>query len=68
MFLARMAWAGSIDQLTTAWTFAALILVSTPVRSVASFSYTSLDDDLDAVFGRQFFELRLAGLAETGIA
>jgi len=37
-FLRTMACAGSIDQLMNAWTDAALSLVTTAVRSVASLS------------------------------
>src|SRR3989339_344591 len=41
MFFATMAWAGSMDQFTTACTFFDFSLASTPVRSVAVLSYTS---------------------------
>ena len=42
MFLARMAWAGTIDQLTTAWISGlARNLATLAVRSVALLSYTS---------------------------
>ena len=42
MFLITIACAGTTDQLTIAWTFAALILVTSAVRSLALASYTSL--------------------------
>ncbi len=38
MFFGTMDWAGTMDQFTTAWTFFALSLVRTPVRSVAFLS------------------------------
>ena len=38
MFFATMDWAGSMDQLTTAWTPAALTLVRRAERSVALLS------------------------------
>src|SRR5512140_61964 len=41
-FLITIACAGSIDQFTIAWTLAALILVTSAVRSLAALSYTSL--------------------------
>ncbi len=37
-FLMTMAWAGSMDQLRIAWTFAALSFVTSAVRSVAALS------------------------------
>ncbi len=37
-FLMTMAWAGSMDQLTSAWTPAAFTLVTSAVRSVAALS------------------------------
>src|SRR5512147_1442704 len=41
-FLITIAWAGSMDQLTIAWTPAAFTFVTSAVRSVAALSYTSL--------------------------
>jgi len=60
----RMACAGSMDQLMNACTLAAFSLVTTAVKSVASFSYTSLGHDLDAEARGQLLHLLLARLCQ----
>jgi len=56
-----------MDQLMTACTFLALSFVSTPVKSVASLSYTSLARISMPKVGASFSSF-LAALAETSVA